>query len=52
MKRHFYGKPIRIFCLLATALLLVSCAQTEAPPESQTEEETIPLPENLFIDFK
>lgn len=52
MKRHFYGKSIRIFCLLATALLLVSCAQTEAPPESQTEEETIPLPENLFIDFK
>ena len=52
MKRHFYGKPIRIFCLLATALLLVSCAQTEAPSESQMEEETIPLPENLFIDFK
>ena len=52
MKRHFYGKAIRIFCLLAMALLLVSCAQTEAPPESQMEEETIPLPENLFIDFK
>jgi hypothetical protein len=52
MKRHFYEKPIRIFCLLAGALLMVSCAQTEAPPESQMEEETIPLPENLFIDFK